>query len=60
MTRTLLFVDVDGVLNVGMTQRGNNTLMLSAKNLSLARRVQHDERATVKSKEAAESLLSPS
>jgi len=56
-TRTLIFVDVDGVLNVGMTQGENTTLVLSSRNMALARRVQFDARSSKNSKDAAECLL---
>lgn len=45
-TQTLIFVDVDGVLNVGLSQGETNTLMLSLRNMALARRVQLDGRAS--------------
>eukprot|EP00438_Fugacium_kawagutii_P028806 Skav222862 [mRNA] locus=scaffold2201:167311:170194:- [translate_table: standard] len=47
----------DGVLNVGLSQGENNTLMLSLRNMALARRVQLDIRASKSSKDAAESLF---
>lgn len=56
-TQTLIFVDVDGVLNVGLSQGETNTLMLSLRNMALARRVQLDGRASKASKDAAESLF---
>eukprot|EP00435_Cladocopium_sp_Y103_P008736 s2542_g2.t1 len=55
--QTLIFVDVDGVLNVGLSQGDTNTLMLSLRNMALARRVQLDSRASKASKDAAESLF---
>ena len=56
-THTVMFVDVDGVLNVGLSQGDNNTLMLSCRNIALARRVQLDLRASKASRDAAESLF---
>jgi len=52
-----MFVDVDGVLNVGLSQGENSTLMLSCRNMALARRVQLDLRASKASRDAAESLF---
>ncbi|CAJ1343379.1 unnamed protein product [Effrenium voratum] len=57
MPKTLFFVDVDGVLNVGMAQSSKSTLILSQHNLILAQRLMMDPDQEQKAKEAAEAML---